>query len=89
MPLIILAFLQTLASSVMQILRKCEGGGGGVKLRADLRYSIMMILIITRLKMVVRNEHNDERGFGDILLGKEGSILDGNMSRGHESMSKI
>lgn len=49
----------------------------------------MMILIIKRLKMVVRNEHNDERGFGDILLGKEGSILDGNMSRGHDSMSKI
>lgn len=61
----------------------------GVKLRTDWRISIMTILIITRLKMMVGNEHYDERGFGDVLLGKERSILDGNMSRGHESMSKI
>lgn len=70
----------------MQILRR---GWWGVKLRADLRISIMMILITTRLKMMVGNEHYDEGGFGDVLLGKERSILDGNMSRGHESMSKI
>lgn len=42
--------------------------------------------------MVVGNEHYEERGFGDVLgdvLGKEGSMLYGIMSRGHESMSKI